>query len=73
LQVSNFIGVFSLVLSIVTAFPELFDVLVYEFGKNNPVKKREIKRFLRNYGCSGGIPTIYEISQDVLRQLSSFM
>lgn len=69
-QVANVIGVFSLGLSIVTAFPELFDALLFDFAKKSPKKRREIYGFVRNYGCDVDKPTVYEYTQNIIQHLA---
>lgn len=68
LQIANIIGVFSLVISILTAYPELFDATVMEMSGKDPIKRREIQRFIDNYGCFEGEVTYYEKTKQYLKK-----
>lgn len=64
------IGVLSLILSIITAFPDFFDSIILAITQKYPEKKSEVHGFVRRYGCIEGSPAFYDILEDILRQIA---
>jgi len=66
-HISNAVGVFSLIISIVTSFPSLFDRTV-EWVASFTGQRKPVYEFIRRYGCYGDIPTFYDQINSFVKQ-----
>jgi hypothetical protein len=66
-QIANIIGVFSIILSVITAFPSLFDETVQLIGEKLG-RPRMVNNFVKRYGCYGS-PTFYQQFNEFIKTI----